>query len=336
MSDEGSAGTKGLSFSSGAAIVTSIGKILTIVADLLLIVAMFIIILSKEDCKADLDDWKNYTDMKDNPKCCTGLDKYWDRVKEDKESAGKKDYEYKKTREWKCYPTHTHFGAKEDGMVLFTPLCFAVLILAVLVMALIGKPEGFIKYFSFVFTDVGVLVLLIALSFITFPWIKGGKTPEKCDELMEDMGKECKNPDEHKDENRGTYYTYSDKCVDLRDDYIENCDGTSGCTGEGKDMICEGDCLFDTEQYVRYEEIEFREPSFFINEYKNSYKLIWTEPKGEDPFTDGVKDPVEVDHFWAGGYYFGYFPFWASLIAWVVCLYLLVAAILRLTHILKA
>lgn len=328
MSEEGSAGTKGLSFSSGAAIVTSIGKILTIVADLLLIVAMFIIILSKENCSQDLSDWNMYRAQDKNPKCCTGMENPLKRGKEDAESREKGDYEDKKTREWKCYPTHTVFNSKEPGMLLFTPLCFAVLVLAVLVMALIGKPESFIRYFSFVFTDVGILVLLIALSFITFPWIKGGKTEEQCYKLRLDINKEgegCSLHDGKTDEYNG-YIDCPDKYFDLFDQYSSDCSNVYSCN----DLLD-----YDSDGKIKKDAV-CSDKTVRIYTNKNSYKLHFTEPKGANPVVDGYKDTVEVDHFWAGGYYFSYFPFWASLIAWVVCLYLLVAAILRLTHILKA
>lgn len=326
MSDEGSAGTKGLSFSSGAAIVTSIGKILTIVADLLLIVAMFMIILSKEDCKTDFDYWdEGFRAQDKNPRCCTGMENPLKREKEDTESWEKGDYEDKKTREWKCYPTHTVFNSKEPGMLLFTPLCFAVLVLAVLVMALIGKPESFIRYFSFVFTDIGILVLLIALSFITFPWIKGGKTEEQCYKLYLDIGKEREGCSVHagKTDEYDDYIDCPDKYFDLIEQYLSDCDDRRSCLA------------YDDDGKVKKENI-CTDVGADIFKNKNSYKLHFTEPKGAIPAVDGYKEPVEVDHFWAGGYYFSYFPFWASLIAWVVCLYLLVAAILRLTHILKA
>lgn len=327
MSDEGSAGTKGLSFSSGAAIVTSIGKILTIVADLLLIVAMFIIILSKEDCEMDLYYWdEGFRAQDKNPRCCTGMENPLKREKEDKESRDNGNFENEKTREWKCYPTHTVFNSKEPGMLLFTPLCFAVLVLAVLVMALIGKPESFIKYFSFVFTDIGILVLLVALSFITFPWIKGGKTEEECAKLQIDIGKENCSPKDGKDEEYGPYYDCSDKFFDLGDQYSSDCSGVYSC---GYPLG------YDSDGKIKKDAV-CKDYTVGVYTNKNSYKLHFTEPKGANPVVDGYKDTVEVDHFWAGGYYFSYFPFWASLIAWVVCLYLLVAAILRLTHILKA
>eukprot|EP00766_Chilomastix_caulleryi_P002128 gnl/Chilomastix_caulleri/3107.p1 GENE.gnl/Chilomastix_caulleri/3107~~gnl/Chilomastix_caulleri/3107.p1 ORF type:complete len:141 (-),score=3.58 gnl/Chilomastix_caulleri/3107:58-480(-) len=56
------------------------------------------------------------------------------------------------------------------SMIYFTPLLFSGLILALMIMAIIGKPEVLLKHFLFVCTDLGVLIVLVAISFVSFPW----------------------------------------------------------------------------------------------------------------------------------------------------------------------
>ena len=61
----------------------------------------------------------------------------------------------------------------EPAMIYFTPLLFAILVFVLMIMAIIGKPEAFVKYFMFICTDLGVLIVILALSFQSFPWVSG-------------------------------------------------------------------------------------------------------------------------------------------------------------------
>ena len=61
-------------------------------------------------------------------------------------------------------------GSGISAMILFTPLLFAFLVFVLMIMAIIGKPESFLKYFMFVCTDLGVLIVILAMSFQSFPW----------------------------------------------------------------------------------------------------------------------------------------------------------------------
>ena len=58
----------------------------------------------------------------------------------------------------------------EPAMILFTPLLFSILVFVLMIMAIIGKPEAFVKYFMFICTDLGVLIVIVVLSFQSYPW----------------------------------------------------------------------------------------------------------------------------------------------------------------------